>query len=90
MNSLEEIEQENKQFAKQWWSQLLRGAAAIFIGAVLFLLFSPDTLIEYAASSLFIAPLFIWAYKSPESKKSRIITSVIFYATSVVIYFGWV
>lgn len=84
------IEEESRQFAKHWRSQIARGMIAILIGTFLFLVFSPKIILEYLAYSLFIAPLFIWAYKNPQTKKKRVITSIFFYIASAVIYFGWV
>ena len=90
MSSIEDIEEESRQFSKCWRSQIVRGMVAISIGAFLFLVFSPNSTIEFAASFLFIAPLFIWVYKSPKNKKKRVITSITVYIASAVIFFGWV
>lgn len=84
------MEEESRQFAKHWHSQIARGMIAVLIGAFLFLVFSPKNILEYLAYSLFIAPFFIWAYKSPGTKKKRVITSIVFYIASAVIYFGWI
>ena len=39
MASLEEIEEESKQFSKQWRLQMARGFVSILIGAFLILVF---------------------------------------------------
>ncbi len=90
MSSLQEIEEESKEFAKQWRAQLVRGMVAILLGALLYLIFSPTNLIEYIATSVFMTPLFVWAYKKPISKKERVITSILCYLLAVVIYMVWV
>jgi len=90
MPSLEEIEKESSQFAKQWHSQIVRGSIAILASAFLLLIFSPEGITEYISSLLFITPLLFWAYKSPKKKITRILTSLTCYITSGVIYFVWI
>ena len=90
MSSLKEAEEESRQFAKQWRTEMIRGAVAILVGAFLLLVFSPKGITEHICSILFITPLLLWAYKSPKSRKTRVITSISCYIASMVLYFGWI
>lgn len=90
MPSLEEIQKESDQFAKQWLLQAARVTIAILVGAFLFLIFSPEGITEYTSSILFVTPLLLWANKSPKHGKARLLTSISCYIASGVIYFGWI
>jgi len=88
MSSIEKINKESKQFAKEWRGQLFRSFLAIISSAILLVIFSPGSLLEYAASFLVLMPLFLWAYKRPERLKHRFIITILCLVAAVVIYFG--
>ena len=90
MSSLQEIEEESKEFARQWRAKMARGSVAILVGAFLYILFSPSNIIEYIAMFMFVTPMLLWAYKTPEARKTRILASILCYVSSVVIYSVWV
>ena len=88
MSSIEKINEESKQFAKEWRGQLFRNFLAIISSAILLVTFSPGSLLEYAASILVIMPLFLWAHKRPKRLKHRFIITTLFLVAAVVIYSG--
>ena len=88
MSSIEKINEESKQFAKEWRRQLFRNFLAIISSVILLVAFSPGSLLEYAASILVIMPLFLWAHKRPERLKHRFTITTLCLVAAVVIYFG--
>ena len=88
MSQIDEINEENKQFAKEWRGQLIRSFLAIFVSAMLLVVFSPSNLLEYVASFIVLTPLFLWAYQRPENAIHRSIVTGLCLLVATALYLG--
>ena len=88
MSQIDKINEESKQFAKEWRGQLIRGFLAILVSAMLLVVFSPSNLLEYVASFIVLTPLFLWAYKRPENVIHRAIVTGLCLLVAIALYFG--
>ncbi len=88
MKSIDEINEEAKQFAREWRSQQSRIIISIFAGAALLVVFSPGALVEYVAAFTFLVPIYLWALKSPKNTKRRLLVSILCIIASAALYIG--
>lgn len=88
MKSIDEINEEGKQFAREWKSQQARIFVSIFAGAALLGVFSPSALLEYVAAFTFIVPIYLWAFKIPKGTKHRLLVSILCIIAATALYIG--
>ena len=88
MSQIDRVNEESKQFAKEWRGQLFRSFLAILASAILLVVFSPSNLLEYVASFIVLVTLFLWAYKRPENVKYRAIVTGLCLLTATGLYLG--
>ena len=90
LKSIDEINKESESFAKEWRISQVRTFIAMFVSVILFLGFSPSTVLEYIASFSFITPFFLLATKKPENVKHRILLCISCVILSLVLYIGYI
>jgi len=88
MKSTDEINEESKQFAREWRSLQARIIVSVVAGAALLLVFSPGAFVEYVATFTFMMPIYLWTFKSPKNTKHRLLVSILCIMAAAALYIG--
>ena len=90
LKSIDEINKESESFAKESRILQARTFIAMFFSVILFLGFSPSTVLEHVAAFSFITPLFLLATKKPGIVKHRILLCISCVILALFLYLGYI